>query len=85
MIWYVLAWLVMGIAGAGFLNANLREEFGRRMQNGMSAREAREHLAFSCMYIITGPIILFTSLFLTGFWQDGWSLNGKPIPPDYGP
>lgn len=70
-----ILWLAFSIGTVGFLNANLRATFPELMQ---SPRQAREQLAFSIGISLLPPT-WFVIPFLTGFYQDGWTLTGAPL------
>jgi hypothetical protein len=73
----ILFWIACGIAAAGFFNAHLRAEFAASYG---SARDRRQDLIFALgISLFAGPFALVLSVFLTGFWADGWTLSGRRI------
>ena len=70
----ILLWIVLGIIGAGFLNANSKD---RHWLTKASCDDiAHSDQSFFIIYgLITGPIGLITSMAFTGFGYKGWSLD----------
>lgn len=72
----IVAWISVGLLNAGAWNANMRVEFPRLMAD---PREARKNLSISLLLgLVCAPFGFIVVLFLTGFYQDGWTLSGKP-------
>jgi hypothetical protein len=67
-------WIVISVVNAGFVNANFRAEFEDLCH---SSRWARNHLAFSIGWSLF-PLSAVLTPFMTGFYQDGWTLSGAP-------
>jgi hypothetical protein len=73
-----IAWISVGIADAGFINADLRARFPDLYQSRVEARDAR---SFSVMWsVLYGPIGAILTPVVTGGYASGWTLNGEPFP-----
>jgi len=67
---YILFHVLCGFAAAGFVFGHCQGEFP-----GVSGLE---DLGMSLLYgLLFGPLTLFISFFLTGFWHYGWRLWRK--------
>lgn len=72
----IIGWAVCAVGTAGFLNADYRADFPPK-----NDREARSSMAHCMgMGFLLGPLGIFFSLFVTGFWQDGWTLSARAGP-----
>lgn len=64
-------WIILSVINAGFINASLRVDCPPK-----DRREARKTLAL-CVGMSLIPVIWIVTLFLTGFYMDGWTLSGS--------
>jgi hypothetical protein len=78
-----LAWLLIPLylvcwfGTAGAVNATFRTEFHRLDQ---SKYYAREDLVFSILWSAIPIFPWIITPILTGFYEDGWTLESKPFP-----
>lgn len=70
----LLVWLGLGIIGAGFCNAYLKNEFVAISNK----RLRRQDFGFAMLMALAGPMFLFVALVLTRFGCHGWDLTLKP-------
>lgn len=70
----LLVWFGLGIIGAGFCNAYLKNEF--KIIGSESQR--RQDFGFAMMLALAGPVFLFVALVMTRGGRHGWDLTLKP-------
>lgn len=75
------AYLAISFLNVGAYNANLRASFHRLAED---PRHARQDFAVSILFGLAPPSIIIAP-FLTGLYEDGWSLNYHPFPCDQDP
>lgn len=71
----VVLYIAFAVWNAGAINANMRGEYWYRSQN---KRERVQTLSFS-VGIALFPPTWIVSPFITGFYQDGWSLSTEGV------
>lgn len=70
------AWMICGVAAAGFLNADFREGF---CDLNHFPKQATSTQALSLISgLVGGPISLIASAGVTGFFYSGWTLTRQP-------
>lgn len=72
----ICAWLAISVWNAGAYNASLRAEFSDLDED---PRHARMDFTMSVLFGLI-PQSIIVAPFMTGFYQDGWTLTSAPFP-----
>lgn len=70
----IMAWLLCGIIGAGFLNPTMISMKGYDDCQKWAARDQAVSIGLG---LFGGPMTLFIGIVYSGFGYDGWSLYRK--------
>ena len=69
---FVVAWLILGFIGAGWLYSSIQFEF----DSAFAKRHSRSDCSMACYLSLFGPITLVVGFFFSGFAQHGcWRSN----------
>lgn len=71
---FIVLWLACSLVSCGFLLATLQSAYPEA-----AGRYYRHDLALSVGMSLLGPLSLVVSLFVTGFWSDGYQLLRRKV------